>query len=197
MKRKTKRSYDPEGTRGRILDVAAHEFQTRGYNGTGMHRVMRLANVPGGSLYHYFPSKKRLGLAVIEERVAAELERTWLEPVRTAASPASGIGAVFDAVAASAERSRAVSGCPVNNLTLELAFSDGDFQRVLGTVFELWRKEVAARLGDDALATLVVAAFSGAMSLAKASQSAEPIRACKRQLMRLLRRNSRTEKSTA
>ena len=186
MKRKNKRSYDAEGTRGRILDVAARAFQTTGYHATSMHDVMRLADVPGGSLYYYFPTKKSLGLAVISERVGLEVEQTWLHPIRTASSAAAGIAAVFDAVADGAERGRRVSGCPVNNLTLELASGDRDFQRALGAVFDTWKNGIAACLGDDALAAFIVAAFSGAMSLAKASQSAEPIRACKRHIERLL-----------
>jgi AcrR family transcriptional regulator len=34
---------------------------------------VRLAGVTGGALHHHFPTKKALALAVIGERVAAEL----------------------------------------------------------------------------------------------------------------------------
>ena len=196
-KNRPKRTYDPQGTRGRILDAAANEFQHRGYHATSMHDIMRIAEVPGGSVYHYFPTKKSLALAVIEERVALNLAETWIEPLRKALSATQGILSVFDAVARSIS-DRAVLGCPVTNLALELSLADPDFQHALRAAFDRWEKAIAARLREQqaprkkkpidsaGLATVVVAIFSGAMSLAKAAQSAAPLRTCRREIVRLL-----------
>lgn len=196
-KKRTRRGYDPAGTRGRILDAAAGEFQQRGYHATSMHDIMRIAEVPGGSVYHYFPTKKSLALAVIRERVAESLAETWIEPLRKAPSASQGILAVFDAVAKSIG-DHAVLGCPVNNLALELSLADSDFQHALHSVFACWEKAIADCLREElakqkrkaidstGLATLVVAVFSGAMSLAKAAQSTAPLRTCRRELVRLL-----------
>jgi TetR/AcrR family transcriptional repressor of nem operon len=195
--RRIKRAYDPEGTRGRILDAAANEFQHRGYHATSMHDIMRIAQVPGGSVYHYFPTKKSLALAVIEERVAESLAETWIEPLRKAPSASQGILSVFDAVAKSIS-DRAVLGCPVTNLALELSLADPDYQHALRAAFDRWERAIAERLREQqaaqkrktidptGLATLVVAIFSGAMSLAKAAQSAAPLRTCRREIVRLL-----------
>jgi AcrR family transcriptional regulator len=181
-----KRLYDPQGTRLRILEVASSAFQTHGYHATSMHDVMHAAGVPGGSVYHHFPSKKSLGLAVIDERIAAAVERTWIEPVRCAKNARDGILAVFETTAKEIdENGGAVSGCPLNNLTLELALVDGDFQAALQRVFAAWERAMAQRLPTD-VATFVVATFSGAMALAKATQSAQPLRACARELARTL-----------
>ena len=198
MKKQQKRTYDPLATRGRILDAAADEFQKRGYHATSMHDVMRLASVPGGSVYHYFPTKKSLALAVIKERVADIIAKTWIEPVCSSSSASKGILAVFDSVAESVGTNGVVSGCPLNNLVLELSLADRDFQRALLRVFDLWEQAIEQRFRDDQkagiarnvdarrLATFVVASFSGAMSLAKAAQSAKPIRECSRELARFL-----------
>jgi AcrR family transcriptional regulator len=184
---RARRVYDPEGTRNRILDVAAREFQARGYNATSMHAVMHAAGVPGGSLYHYFPTKKSLALAVIEERVAREVRQTWIEPVLRARTAAAGIEAVFAAVARDVERGGVVSGCPLNNLAIELARADADFQQAVEGVFAEWERALAGRLNDRATATFVVATFSGAMAMAKASQRADAIRTCGRKLARALK----------
>ena len=196
-KSRTKRAYDPEGTRGRILDSAANEFQHRGYHATSMHDMMRIAQVPGGSVYHYFPTKKSLALAVIQERVAESLAETWIEPLRKAPSASQGILSVFDAVAKSIN-DRAILGCPVTNLALELSLADPDFQHALRASFDKWERAIADCLREQqaatkrktidpaGLATLVVAIFSGAMSLAKAAQSAAPLRTCRREIVRLL-----------
>lgn len=198
-RRAAKRAYDPVQTRGRIVSAAARQFTTRGYHATSMHDVMESAGVPAGSLYHYFPTKKSLGLAVIDEGVSAEVAQTWLEPLRTASCARAGVLRVFEAVADQIERDRrTVTGCPLNNLTLELSLADPDFQNSLKRIFETWTQTIAARiLSDVAARTLrnrdpegtaaaIVAAFSGAMSLAKAQQSAEPIRTCARHIRRLL-----------
>ena len=66
----SKRSYDPQLLRRRILDAAAAAFQSGGFHSTSMHDIMRLTALSGGALYHHFPTKKALGLAVIRERVS-------------------------------------------------------------------------------------------------------------------------------
>jgi AcrR family transcriptional regulator len=145
---RSRRAYDPEGTRGRILNAAADEFQQRGYHATSMHDIMRIAGLPGGSLYHYFPTKKSLGLAVIAERVSANLAETWIEPLRKASSASRGILAVFDAVAKDIGH-KAVLGCPVNNLALELSLADPDFRVALRAVFDAWEQAVAECLRGE------------------------------------------------
>src|SRR5262245_29078360 len=92
---KTKRINNPQAVRARILDVAADLFQRQGYNATSVHDVVRAAGTTGGALHHHFATKKVLGLAVIGERVAPEVEATAILPINTAASAAAGISAVF------------------------------------------------------------------------------------------------------
>lgn len=192
---KPKRTYDAQETRHRILSVAAQQFQTRGYHATSMHDIMRLARVPGGSMYHYFPTKKSLGLAVIKESVAHEIGTTWIAPMHAATSANEAVQTVFLGVAEQIERDQhGVTGCPLNNLTLELSLADPEFQSALRDIFESWTAAVEQRIHQDikerklpkldarSTATAVVAGFSGAMALAKAQQRTDPIRACARQL---------------
>jgi AcrR family transcriptional regulator len=190
-----KRINNPQGMRARILDVAADLFQRNGYNATSVHDVVRGAATTGGALHHHFATKKALGLAVIAERVAREVDETAIQPIATASSAAAGIRTVFNGVADVLERNRAVSGCPLNNLALELSLADADFREAVNAVFDRWRAALSSRLRADRpdldasrshdLATLVVASYSGAMAMAKASQSAEPLRACAKQLQTL------------
>lgn len=193
-----RRTNDPEGLRRRVLDVAAASFQARGYHATSMHDIMREAGATGGALYHHFPTKKAVGLAVIRDRVAAQVAGTWIAPVQAAADALDGIAAVFAAIADGLDRRGAVAGCPVNNLALELSLADPDFQRALQAVFAGWQAAIADRLRQDQrsgrlgpadaddLAAFVVGTYSGAMALAKAGQNAGPLKACARQLMAVL-----------
>jgi AcrR family transcriptional regulator len=194
----SKRVYDPIGTRGRILDVAAAAFQSRGYHATSMHDIMHDADATGGALYHHFSSKKALGLAVIRERVARDVEVTCIEPVRSARTAADGIFSVFERVVAELDGRKTILGCPLNNLALELSLADPEFRTAIEDLFERWRTAIVQRVRGDqtagllnnvdavAFATFVVASFSGAMAQAKAAQNPAPLKACAQQLSRLM-----------
>jgi hypothetical protein len=96
------------------------------------------------------------------------------------------------------ERRRAVTGCPLNNLALELSLHDGDFRTAVESIYARWRSAIAEKLradvaagrartrDPDVLASFVVAAYSGGMALAKASQSPTPLRACAEELAHLM-----------
>jgi AcrR family transcriptional regulator len=60
------RKRDPERTRARLLEVATREFSERGYAGARVDRIVRAARVTPRMLYHYFGSKERLYLAVLD-----------------------------------------------------------------------------------------------------------------------------------
>jgi AcrR family transcriptional regulator len=196
-----RRVNDPDAMRSRVLDTAAAEFQLRGYCATSIHDIARMAGVTSGALHHHFPTKKALALAVIRERVAQAMREAWLTPVTSAATAPDGVASAFDKIAASVEARGVINGCPVNNLALELSLADPDFQSAIAEVFDEWRLGIAHKLradrpGDpvndadaDELAVFVVAAYSGAMALAKAKQDAGPLRICARQLTRMLGRS--------
>lgn len=193
-RRRGTRTNDPVGMRRRVLDVAIALFQQRGYHATSMHDVMAAAGVTGGALHHHFPSKKSLGLAVIRERAAGAIAETCMAPVQSARTAADGIAAMFRSVAATLDGQGMVRGCPLNNLALELSLADPDFRRAIAAVFDDWRAVVADKLRSDGmkaakaeqLAIFVVAAYSGAIALAKAAQDSAPLKQCGRQLALVL-----------
>ena len=176
--------------RKRVLDVAEESFQAHGYHASSLGDLMTAAGVTGGALHHHFPTKKALAMAVIEERVAAAVEETWIAPVLAAASAREGVRMVFEAVAAELERQGFVRGCPLNNLAHELALADPDFRTVLAGIFSAWRQAIADKIRADQqagseqgtdpqrFAALTVAAYSGAMAMAKTAQDASLLRDC-------------------
>lgn len=188
--RSRKRTNDPEGMRKRVLDVAEESFQARGYHASSIGDLMAAAGVTGGALHHHFPTKKALALAVIEERVAAAVEETWIAPVQAAASAREGVRVVFEAVAAELESQGFVRGCPLNNLAHELSLADPDFRIALAGIFSAWRQAIADKaradqqaggeggIDPERFAILAVATYSGAMSMAKTAQDADMLRDC-------------------
>src|SRR4051794_41932940 len=110
--REKKRTNDPEGMRNKVLDVAEVAFQARGYHASSLGDLMAAAGVSGGALHHHFPTKKALALAVIEERVAAAGEETWIVPGKAAASGREGGRLVFEAGAGGIGKEGFVGGRP-------------------------------------------------------------------------------------
>lgn len=198
-KRGKLRSNDPEGMRARILDAAADLFQARGYHDTSVQDVKRASGVSSGAFHHHFESKKALGLAVVNDRVSGALREAWLDPLLAAPTVAQGVRDAIGATSGDLRAQGFVRGCPVNNLAVELAFSDSDFREALQAIFADWQRTIASRLAAEPeppafagvsahdLAGFIVAAYSGAMTMAKAEQSPERLDATVAILMRLLR----------
>lgn len=200
MARSKIRTNDPIGLRNRVLDAAARSFQSSGYAATSTHDLVRAAGVTGGALHHHFPTKKALALAVIGERVATELGETWVATVRDAPSAAAGILQAFDTVGSALDAQGAVSGCPLGNLALELSLADADLRNALAREYRVWREAIADRIRRDqelggasyapdpeAFANVVIALFTGAMTVAKAEQDSSALRAAADQLRAIMR----------
>lgn len=194
------RTNDPNGMRAKVLDAAAHAFQAAGYGATSMQDLRQAASVSGGALHHHFPTKKHLGLAVIAERVSAEVGKTWIDTVRNAPTAAEGILAVFETTIADLDRQGFVVGCPLGNLAVELSRADDDFRFAVASEYRAWRSAIAERLRADiagggarfakddpeGFADMVVAMFSGAMGICKAEQTSAALSACARRLRAMM-----------
>jgi TetR/AcrR family transcriptional repressor of nem operon len=193
----TARINDPDGLRQRLLDTAFEAFTTRGYAGTSMQDLRELSGTTGGALAHHFATKKALGLAVVNERVAAAIEESWMAPLRAAPDASRGIQQVFGGIIAGLEDQGRVNGCPLNNLAVELSGQE-EFRVPMAALFDAWRQAIADKIRDDrkagcggtgspeALATLIVATYSGAMAMARAAQSAQVLRVCAKQLKQVM-----------
>jgi TetR/AcrR family transcriptional regulator len=77
-------------TRQRILDVATQQFAAKGYDGARVDDIMRLSKVSKNLIYHYFGSKEKLFIAVLEQAYQGmhEHQTTWPLDLK---SPVDGI----------------------------------------------------------------------------------------------------------
>ncbi|WP_257164770.1 TetR/AcrR family transcriptional regulator [Bradyrhizobium sp. SRS-191] len=193
-----KRTNDPDGVRNRIIDTAYESFTRHGYLATGMLEIRDKAAVSGGAMAHHFPAKRALGLAVIRDRVAQAVAQTWIAALDAHVDAPSAIDAIFATIIAELTTRRAVSGCPLNNMAMEISAHDQDMRRALDAIFTAWHEALRAKfyadllagrareLHPDSLATLVIAAYSGAMAMAKARQDAIPLADARAELAALL-----------
>jgi AcrR family transcriptional regulator len=58
-------------TRRLLLEAATSEFAREGYHGANINRISRAAGFAKGTIYNYFPSKRALMLALIDEIAAS------------------------------------------------------------------------------------------------------------------------------
>lgn len=193
-----KRTNDPRGVRGRIIDTAYEAFVSQGYAATGMLEIREAAGISGGAMAHHFPAKRALGLAVIRDRVAHAVAQAWIEPLDGHADAPSAIDAIFAAIIDELTRKGAIAGCPLNNMALELSCHDPDMRGGLSAVFADWHGALCAKFQADmaagramelnprGLATLVIAAYSGAMAMAKARQDVSALIEARQELAALL-----------
>lgn len=194
--RNRSRINDPVGLRNRLLDAAAGAFQSAGYGATSIHDLIRTTGVTGGALHHHFPTKKSLALAVIDERVAAEIASTWIDRVADGDTAAQGIVTVFEQVADTLDEQGSVGGCPLGNMASELALGDDDLRKTLAEHYGRWRAALTAKVETDiatgrasyaagnaeGFADVVIALFTGALTIGKAEQSTRALRAAVRHL---------------
>jgi len=64
-----KRASEETDARDRILDAAERLFAERGFDGTPTSAIAAEAAVPKGLLFYYFPTKKGLLAALVDERL--------------------------------------------------------------------------------------------------------------------------------
>src|SRR5947209_20441797 len=84
-----------EEARKRILDAAQTLFAVHGFNATTTKAIAEKAEVPGGLIFYYFPTKKALLAGVLSERnILVEL-RTVGETLIVADPQAALIGLAY------------------------------------------------------------------------------------------------------
>ncbi len=183
------------GPRDRMVRVAARLFQRHGYHAVGFRRIVEDAEASRGSIYHHFPEgKTQLGSEAIAWSGSALL-RT-VEQVAAAQPDIAGcLTELGERLAGWLESSGFADGCPVATVALEVAPSPGPLTEACRDVFRGWVAVLRDRLRDEGwdheaaegFATTIVAAFEGALLLARVERDAAPLRAVARDLARRAR----------
>ena len=77
-------------TSSRILDIAEHLVQTRGFNAFSYADIAAALNITKASLHYHFPTKAKLGERLVEryqESFLAALARIGAYPAATPTAP--------------------------------------------------------------------------------------------------------------
>lgn len=83
-------------TRTKLLQAAAEEIASLGYEGANINRISEAAGYAKGTIYNYFPSKRELMLALIDQ-TGKEHYEFIKERVEREADPARRLESFFEA----------------------------------------------------------------------------------------------------
>ncbi|MHB1565212.1 MAG: TetR family transcriptional regulator C-terminal domain-containing protein [Acidiferrobacter sp.] len=188
-----------ESTRNRLLAAAACEFHEQGFQAARLSRVLARAGVTKGALYHHFPDKRALGVAVIDEIIGTHIETMWLAPLRASGDPVASLTEVVRSRIATLDDEAVRLGCPLNNLIAEMSATDAAFKDHLQWILRRWQDQLvrllaAARgrgaLRDDvdceAAALFILSSWEGCWGIAKNMQSVRAFRSCGQELLRYI-----------
>ena len=188
-------------TRASLLAAAFSEIHRQGYQAASIVQILADTGLTRGALYHHFPSKHTLGLAVIDEVIWEHLEATVFRPLRDAECPVPALLGILEAKTENLDDASIRLGCPLNNLIQEMSPVDADFRQHLALVLRGWQSALQSaletgqrqghvRLGVDceAAALFILAAWEGCWGVAKNQQSVATFRACVSELRDYVRR---------
>jgi AcrR family transcriptional regulator len=170
-------------TRDRILTATNELFRRHGFNGTSIKQITLAAQVPMGSLYHFFPEgKDQLAREAIETAGPA-YEQLFEIIADEAVNPSEAITNFFEGAAEVLEATGFIDICPIGTVAREVASTNDSLRVSTAKVFASWITAVAARLeaagvpGPEAngLATTVVASLEGGFLLARAARDTAPL----------------------
>lgn len=135
-------------TRGRIIQAAMELFWLKGYGSTSIADILSRSQVNSGSLYHFFPGKQDLLIAVLEayrDGIGPMLlEPAWGE----VADPVERVFALLAKYRSLIVETDCSYGCPIGSLALELHEADPAVRRLLAENFEAWVGAVESCLGE-------------------------------------------------
>lgn len=173
-----------DDTRTRLVRTARALIHGSSFAEVGIGDLCREAGVHRGSLYHFFPSKEAVGLAVLDanwELLKALLDEAFgseAPPLERIDDFVAGFAGMLTAARG---RMGAVPGCPIGNLALELSGRPGGASVRIAEILTAWQRyfrdaiaeavlkeHVPAGIDPDAAALRALSYLQGVTLMAKA-----------------------------
>jgi len=129
-------------TRDRLIVTAMKLFWEKGYGSTSVADVLQAARVNSGSLYHFFPGKQDLLLAVLEA-YRGGIDEMLLAPAWEGVDdPLERVFALLDRYRRGIVQTECVYACLIGSLALEIHEPDPAVREALAANFTAWTDAV-------------------------------------------------------
>ncbi|KIX15145.1 TetR/AcrR family transcriptional regulator [Dethiosulfatarculus sandiegensis] len=175
-------------TKEQIIKTAALLVHRQGFNNTGLGEILKTAGVPKGSFYHYFKSKDDLGLALVDYygKVMAGEVSPFLHDQDL--PPLERLKKMYEKLKQDLEVRGFAMGCPLGNLTQEMADLHPEFRARLSRVLASFEAEIATlleearqkgqlpeNLSPKNTAAFILQSWQGSLLAMKLSKSQAPL----------------------
>ena len=140
----------PSDTRSKIIEAAMELFWLKGYGSTSISDILSRTQLNSGSLYHFFPGKQDLLVAVLEA-YRDGIDEMLLKPAWD--GEPDSVERVFKLLALYRGlilQTDCTYGCPIGSLALELHEADPVVRERLAENFANWVQAVRACLEEAA-----------------------------------------------
>jgi TetR/AcrR family transcriptional repressor of nem operon len=179
--------------RQRIIEAAHELFHERGLRGVSMEDVAVAAGIKKANLFHYYPSKESLELAVLEQAADEMKEQIRVQLSGTGRDPVGAVASMFEHAGRWMRERRCRGGCFLGNVAQEVSDHNETIRLRVSELLHYWMEQIAASL-DRArsagyfradleprpAAEAILALFEGALLFSKASRREGPVESCKR-----------------
>lgn len=181
---------DPERTRNIILKAAFKEVHLKGFRAASLNDILAQTGLTKGALYHHFPNKDALGLALLDA-IEMRIAERWAEPLQICSDPLASLLEITKNTVESLTLDEVEMGCPLNNLAQEMSSVDESFRMKVSSIYKMWcesilqaiaagqvKGSVSSGVNPHNVAIFYISALSGCRGLAKNARSAEILQSC-------------------
>jgi TetR/AcrR family transcriptional repressor of nem operon len=171
-----------QNTRELLLDSAFNTFYKHGFQGANIANILTDVGINKGSMYHFFKSKKELGLAVITERIEVKILNKYKEVLEED----EALRHLFDTLRSAPET--LAYGCPLNKMSQEMLYIDEAFKTLLSQVYLSFENIIEQILQKEKIensqskAKLIIATYEGALMIYHLNQNKPEFREVLNQL---------------
>jgi TetR/AcrR family transcriptional repressor of nem operon len=171
-----------------LIDVGLGLMHRDGYNATGLSDILKAADVPKGSFYHYFASKEDFAAAALERYGMREREHAAVVLGDATISPLKRLRRYFSDLVKMYGQKAAVPGCMMGRFSLEVAAESPQLRKRISATFEHWqqtiatvirqavaRKELPVGTDAESLAGFLLNSWEGALLRSQADKSNAPL----------------------
>ncbi|MBI3550994.1 MAG: TetR/AcrR family transcriptional regulator [Elusimicrobia bacterium] len=174
--------------RERILEAAQCLFHEHGFKGVSMDDVASRARLKKANLFHYYPSKNELGLAVLERASVCQREGV-AKRFSNGHDPIKTVQGMFADSAERMEKGGCFKGCFMGNVAQELSDENEKMRRKISDYLDFWTGELRLFLerhkaagyfkksmNSAQTARALVSLLEGATLMCKAAKSPEALK---------------------
>jgi TetR/AcrR family transcriptional repressor of nem operon len=168
-----------DNTRTAIIKAASKLMGSAGYNGASLNDILQASGAGKGQFYYYFPSKRQLGLAVVDDCLGFLQENLFNRVMEARADAETRFDNMLRWTVDFHQTRQAWPGCFFGNLALEMSEHDEELRQKLQMVFALWAEKLRPILREmlppaavsdselERLALSIVAMLEGGILLMK------------------------------